>query len=114
MELLSTFMKETYISTPDTRLPVKSIYDDFRAWLIAKLGAAVWNKINSKQVYSALKNFPPYVYARFREGYCLKGITYKSKDEVKQPLTLRIIPQDIRTKGPPRVTQMIVPKAFQN
>ncbi|CAH6420737.1 Hypothetical protein HVR_LOCUS1275 [uncultured virus] len=72
-------MREIYISKPDNRLTVKEIYEDFRAWVIGKYGIVTWNKISQRQVYSALKELPEYSYMRFKEGYCLKGISYKEE-----------------------------------
>src|SRR3990170_2845201 len=97
MDSLRAFMRETYISNykyipaslvyigsrifdpkPDSRLPVKDIYEDFRAWIIGKYGISKWNNITQRQVYSALKELQDYAYVRYREGYSLKGIAYKS------------------------------------
>lgn len=121
MNLLPMFMRETYVVKPDSRIPVKEIYEDFRAWVIAKSGVIIWNTVSQKQVYTALKENPLYTYVRFREGYCLKGITYKPKNEVEDikeeispTLTLKVIPAEQQWKGPPRITQMVLPKAFQN
>jgi hypothetical protein len=83
MDSLSAFMREIYIPKPDNRLTVKEIYEDFRAWIIGKYGVSAWNNITQRQVYAALKSLPDYVYIRYKEGYCLKGITYKSNKLTK-------------------------------
>ena len=91
MDSLPVFMRETYIVKPDNRITAKDIYDDFRAWVIGKHGTAAWNNITQRQVYAALKGLPDYAYIRFREGYCLKGIGYKSDTkEVKPPISEHI------------------------
>jgi len=79
MDSLSAFMKDVYIAKPDSRLTVRDIYDDFKVWIIKKYDITTWNKISQRQVYDALKKFPEYPYVRFKEGYCLKGITYRSE-----------------------------------
>ena len=93
MESLSMFMKEMYITEADSRLTVKDIYNDFKEWVIKKHDITTWNKISRRQVYDALKNLPDYQYVRFKEGYCLKGLSYRRKY-----LTLKIIPQNIAPK----------------
>ena len=81
MDSLHPFMREIYIVKPDSRLTVKDIYEDFRAWVICKYGTSAWNNISQRQVYAALKDMPGYAYVRYREGYCLKGISYKQSRE---------------------------------
>lgn len=123
MDSLSVFIHDTYIIKPDSRLPVKDIYEDFRAWVIGKQGAPAWNNISQKQVYTALKQLPFYAYVRYREGYCLKGIAYKLKEE-PNPLILNIIPTEVPKieehekqlklrVDPPRIAQIVMPRAFQ-
>ena len=114
MDSLSTFMKEIYIAKPDSRLTVKDIYEDFRRWIIEKYDIKTWNKISQRQVYIALKDFPEYPYIRFKEGFCLKGITYRRnknyhEDEdvipevqVRPYLTLNILDQ------PPNPNTMVI------
>ena len=128
MDALPLFMRETYMVKPDSRLPVKDIYEDFRAWMVGKYGPLTWSNISQKQIYGALKESPLYAYARFREGYCLKGIAYKleQKEEISTPIispptlppilppTLIATPEPQIKKGPPRITQIVVPRAFQN
>lgn len=79
MESLSTFMREVYVTKPDSRLTVKEIYEDFRAWIIRKYDTKTWNKISQRQVYTALKYLSEYSYVRYKEGYCLKGIAYREE-----------------------------------
>jgi len=81
MNSLSTFMQEMYVIKPDSKLTVKAIYQDFRNWIIDKYGISVWNNINQRDIYAALKILPDYAYVRYKEGYCLKGIAYKSVPE---------------------------------
>jgi len=107
-------MKEIYIAKPDSRLTVKDIYEDFRRWIIEKYDIKTWNKISQRQVYIALKDFPEYPYIRFKEGFCLKGITYRRnknyhEDEdvipevqVRPYLTLNILDQ------PPNPNTMVI------
>lgn len=92
MDSLEAFMRETYTIKPDSRITVKEIYEDFRAWIIAKFGISVWNNITQRQVYAGLKELPNYAYVRYREGYCLKGIAYKS-DKI-QNQGADVIPKD--------------------
>ena len=84
MDSLSLFMKEVYVAKPDSRLTVKDIYEDFRAWIIGKYDMATWNKISQRQVYTALKGLPEYPYVRFKEGYCLKGIIYRQDKSINK------------------------------
>ena len=72
-------MKEIYVSNPEARVPAKNIYNDFKEWVIGKHGISIWNKIQQRQIYTALKNLSEYAYIRYKEGYCLKGISYKPK-----------------------------------
>lgn len=109
MDSLSTFMKDIYIAKPDSRLTVKDIYEDFRRWIIEKYDIKTWNKISQRQVYIALKGFPEYPYVRFKEGFCLKGITYRQNKnyhedvipevQVRPYLTLNILDQSPNING---------------
>lgn len=90
MDSLEAFMRETYIIKPDNRITVKEIYEDFRAWIIAKFGISIWNNITQRQVYAALKELPNYAYVRYREGFCLKGIAYKP--DAKETKTTQLNP----------------------
>ena len=88
MDSLLLFMREVYIAKPDLRLTVKEIYEDFRIWIIGKYDITTWNKISQRQVYAALKNFPEYPYVRFKEGFCLKGITYRQEKNPRKEDTV--------------------------
>lgn len=134
MDSLAVFMRQTYMPKPDSRITVKEIYEDFRAWMIGKYGAAAWNSIPQRQVYSSLKQFPDYAYVRYREGYCLKGITYKQEtvqiniSPIRPTLMLNVlpptetkiervpepVPERVTERVPPRVLQVTVPRAFQS
>lgn len=88
---LDSFMRDNYVIKLDSRLTVKDIYEDFRVWIIEKFGIPAWNNVTQRQVYAALKELPDYAYVRYREGYCLKGISYKSNDkEPQSPFILSI------------------------
>lgn len=88
MDSLSIFIREVYVAKPDSRLTVKEIYEDFRAWFIGKYDIIAWNKISQRQVYAALKNFAEYPYVRFKEGFCLKGITYRQERNSRKEETI--------------------------
>lgn len=103
MDSLLAFMRETYVIKPDNRIPVKEIYDDFRLWIIVKFGISVWNNITQRQVYTALKEFPDYAYVRYREGFCLKGISKIVKPE----------PTKITLQHSPSETQAVIPKEIK-
>lgn len=92
MDSLESFMRDTYIINPDSRITAKEIYEDFRAWIMDKFGISVWNKITQRQIYARLKELPNYAYVRYREGYCLKGIAYKSDKLQNQGAD--VIPKD--------------------
>ena len=79
MDSLEVFMKEKYVANPDSRLPVKVIYQDFKEWIIGKYDMAMWNTIPQRKVYSLLKELHEYPYVRFKEGFCLKGIGYRKE-----------------------------------
>lgn len=111
MESLSVFMGEKYVMSVDSRLSIKTIYEDFKNWVISKLGSPIWNKISKKEIYDALKNCAQYAYVRYREGYCLRGITYKPKDDVvPKTVVLKLVN---KWKGPPTMAQNVLPRAFQ-
>jgi len=87
MESLLLFIRDIYVSKLDNRITVKEIYEDFRAWIIIKYGISTWNNIGQRQVYASLKTLPDYPYIRFKEGYCLKGISYRNKIPTSHILT---------------------------
>ena len=102
MDSLEVFMKEKYVANPDSRLPVKVIYRDFKEWIIGKYDMAMWNTIPQRKVYALLKQLHEYPYVRFKEGFCLKGIAYRKEEgsfgeglvretQVTQYLTLNIL-----------------------
>jgi hypothetical protein len=108
MESLPAFMRETYVIKPDNRIPVKDIYEDFRIWVIAKFGTSIWNNITQRQVYAALKEFPDYGYIRYKEGFCLKGITKIIKDEkldIMEDIIPVNLPNEVKT-----ITLKIIPE----
>lgn len=78
MDRLNAFLVETYVAAPGARLNVKTIFDDFRAWVIAKYGAAEWNAYGTYEVYRALRSCKDYGHKRFKEGICLIGLKYRS------------------------------------
>ena len=86
MESFLGFIGEVYTGKPDSRLTVKEIYEDFRVWIIEKYDITTWNRISQRQVYAALKQLPEYPYVRFKEGYCLKGITRREKENPKEEI----------------------------
>lgn len=95
---------------PDSRIPVKEIYDAFQAWVVAKYGYKMWNGIGHRQVYAALKSSQDYQYVRFREGFCLKGIAYRpSKEkETKEKETTEVPSKAIETtEVPPKEVEII-------
>ena len=108
MESLPAFMRETYIVKLDNRIPVKDIYEDFRVWVIAKFGNSIWNNITQRQVYAALKEFPDYGYIRYKEGFCLKGITKIIKEE-KLNIIEDVIPVNLPTEVK-TITLKIIPQ----
>lgn len=139
MELLSIFMKETYITKADSRLPVKEIYEDFKIWIIENYDIKMWNTINQRHIYSLLKEFPEYSYVRYKEGYCLKSICRKEKRQKEEMdivahaptmrdtineeipsikyLSLNIISSTNNTNRTktlvPRIPEIIIPRAGQ-
>lgn len=134
MDSLSPFLREIYVTKPDSRLTVKEIYEDFRAWVIGKYGMSTWNKISQRQVYSSLKTLPEYPYIRYKEGYCLKGISYRSVPPNKIPLNISPVletkqeqeettqdntkaprsPQVIPAKGPYLTLNIVAPQPKLN
>jgi hypothetical protein len=130
MDLFPLFMSEVYMAKPDSRIPAKEIYEDFRAWVIGNKGMPMWNNISQKEVYDAMRSLPIYAYARFREGNCLKGIAYKvpklkedifgetapqtyltleiARPAVQPTLTLAILTDKYKSTAP-RVPHIVIP-----
>lgn len=110
MDSLSIFMKNTYIQQADSRIPVKLIYEDFRSWFLKKYDITAWSKLTSRQIYAELKILEKYPYVRYKEGYCLKGITYKTSSDNKtsaENITIHKITV-------PKMTQITMPVIGQS
>lgn len=92
------FMDETYDSKIDNKISVKEIYEKFRIWIIQIYGGAYLNHYTKNKFYNDLKVIAAennYGYIRYKEGYFIRGISYKieemSKNVICNNIKLNII-----------------------
>jgi hypothetical protein len=116
MERLDTFLLETYVAAPGMRLNVKTIHDDFKAWVISKHGVEEWNAYGTYDIYRKLRSYKRYGHKRFKEGVCLTGLKYRDQVLAPRPppisLRLNIIESPIPLSTSVTLPAPILPPIF--
>lgn len=90
MELLTKFIEGEYEDSIGSRVSLKSIYTDYIQFMIELGKKKEANSIQKNKFYKELKNNENYAFARYSEGWCLKGKRRKDTKAIK----LNIITQE--------------------
>jgi hypothetical protein len=80
MDRIQTFLHAIYEQSPTDRILVKHIYEDFKAWIVAKYGVREFAQYEKRQFHKDLKSNGIFIYKRYRDGVCLTGIKYRGSD----------------------------------
>lgn len=80
---LNIFIDEIFEPALDSRISLKEIYEKYREWYANKYGIIECNKLKKQNIYNILKRNINYPFHRYKTGYYLTGLHYKSAQQLK-------------------------------
>jgi hypothetical protein len=81
MDRILEFLHEVYESSPGHKILVKTMYDDFEAWVIPIYGMAEFHRYAKYPFHKYLRTSGLYLYKKYYNGVYMTGLRYRGSSE---------------------------------